>query len=409
MRRKRRNEEEFHFEGFSSPNTTPVPDEFFDVLAPRLSEAELRVLLYIIRRTFGFKKQADAISLKQLVEGIRTKDGTVLDTGTGMSKRGVLLGVSGLVNKGIIEVQRRMSEDGKHEINVYSLRFRELSGENPNASNASDDKMEGIPRVGYDGDYRSHPGIPPVGYHGDIQETVLQETVLQTTTTSPPPQEHVVVASQPPNHPRVVPRTDRQQEISEKQKQLVQQLRDLGVHPKTADKIVRDRGESIEELIRFVVWKLEHGWQPDVSAAAWIVAAVRDGYEVPEAFRQSQRAAEDQQHRREEAEREIERMQHELERARAERLRRLGVSKHDEELWRQVLERLKVEGKWRPVLAAAVMRSGGAGRYEIVVPWKQVQTRVRECMGVIRQVLSEIVADGRVVVEVIVERSTESG
>ena len=57
------------FAGFSSPNYTQVPDELFDVLLPALSDAELRVLLYIIRRTFGFKRDADAISLSQMVHG----------------------------------------------------------------------------------------------------------------------------------------------------------------------------------------------------------------------------------------------------------------------------------------------------------------------------------------------------
>ncbi len=59
----------FRFEGFDSPNGTIVPDDFFDLLAPELSEAELRVCLYIIRRTFGFKKRSDDISLRQMVEG----------------------------------------------------------------------------------------------------------------------------------------------------------------------------------------------------------------------------------------------------------------------------------------------------------------------------------------------------
>jgi hypothetical protein len=86
----------FHFAGFSSPNSTSVPDDFFDVLAPNLSEAELRVLIYIIRRTFGFKKESDSISLKQMVDGITTRDGRVLNQGTGMSKVGVTKGVKGL-------------------------------------------------------------------------------------------------------------------------------------------------------------------------------------------------------------------------------------------------------------------------------------------------------------------------
>ena len=69
------------FRGFSGPNYTPVPDELFDELMVELSGAELKVLLYIIRRTFGFKRDADMISLSQMLNGIRTPDGRVLDRG----------------------------------------------------------------------------------------------------------------------------------------------------------------------------------------------------------------------------------------------------------------------------------------------------------------------------------------
>src|SRR5688500_8333432 len=114
----------FRYQGFPSPNGTVVPDDVFDVLAPLLSEAELRVLLYIIRRTFGFKKEADTISLSQMVDGVTTRDGRVLDRGTGMSRRGVMKGCAGLVEKGVIRVDKRRSEHGDNEINVYHLRFR---------------------------------------------------------------------------------------------------------------------------------------------------------------------------------------------------------------------------------------------------------------------------------------------
>ena len=96
----------FIFGGFDSPNTTQVPDAFFDVVAPQLSEAELRVALYIIRRTFGFKKDSDTISLRQMVEGITTRDGRVLDRGTGLKKSAVANALNGLERKGIILSQR---------------------------------------------------------------------------------------------------------------------------------------------------------------------------------------------------------------------------------------------------------------------------------------------------------------
>src|ERR687884_377938 len=115
---------EFHYDGFSSPNGTIVPDDVFDLLAPQLTEAELRVLLYIIRRTFGFKRDSDNISLKQMVEGIRTKDGRILDRGAGISKPAATKAVKGLVEKGIITATRNRSVEKGDEPSTYALRFR---------------------------------------------------------------------------------------------------------------------------------------------------------------------------------------------------------------------------------------------------------------------------------------------
>ena len=59
-----------NFQGFEPPYYTPVPDLLFDWVMQDLDEKELKILLYIIRRTFGFKKQADDISIDQLINGI---------------------------------------------------------------------------------------------------------------------------------------------------------------------------------------------------------------------------------------------------------------------------------------------------------------------------------------------------
>ena len=72
------------FRGFNKPTYTPVPDQLFDELLPTLREAEIKALLYIIRRTFGFKKDQDSISFNQFLKGITTKDGKVLDRGCGI-------------------------------------------------------------------------------------------------------------------------------------------------------------------------------------------------------------------------------------------------------------------------------------------------------------------------------------
>jgi hypothetical protein len=114
----------FHFEGFSAPNGTFVPDEVFDLLAPALSEAELRVLLYIIRRTFGFKKNTDDISLKQMTEGITTREGRVLDRGTGLSKAGNVRGIRGLIEKGVVVTKRNRSTERGDQATTYTLHFK---------------------------------------------------------------------------------------------------------------------------------------------------------------------------------------------------------------------------------------------------------------------------------------------
>jgi hypothetical protein len=118
------NNDEFYFDGFDNPTTTPIPDVVFDRLMPELSDGELRVLLYIMRRTFGFKKQSDNISIKQLVQGITTRNGKVLDHGTGASRASVVRALRGLTKKGIIVAQRNRSAAKGNEPTTYALRFR---------------------------------------------------------------------------------------------------------------------------------------------------------------------------------------------------------------------------------------------------------------------------------------------
>ena len=160
--------------GFLKPTTTPTPDEIFDVWLPELSLSELRVLLYIVRRTFGFRKDADAISLSQLTKGITKKTGEVLDRGTGLSRPSVFKAVQSLEEKGLIEVRRDLAEDGVNEINIYSLRFRQEVGK-PFAY--GDDGSS--PEVGKESTYGRKESYLGVGKESTPQQTVLQQTERQ--------------------------------------------------------------------------------------------------------------------------------------------------------------------------------------------------------------------------------------
>src|SRR3954470_5779397 len=142
-----------HFKGFISPQYTQVPGELFDDLMAHLSGAELKVLLYIIRRTFGFKKDSDNISLKQICNGITTKEGEVLDRGTGLSLSSVQLAMKGLIEKQCVITVRNRSKEKGDEPTTYSL----------NVLPYTENRQGGIPEIG----------------NGGHRISVTQQTVLQ--------------------------------------------------------------------------------------------------------------------------------------------------------------------------------------------------------------------------------------
>jgi len=91
------------------PNSTQIPNVILDKVLPCISEADARCLLYICRRTYGFRKQRDKISLTQFVGGIVSRQGEVLDYGTGMSRPAVVAALKNLSGAGLIKVIKEKS------------------------------------------------------------------------------------------------------------------------------------------------------------------------------------------------------------------------------------------------------------------------------------------------------------
>jgi phage replication O-like protein O len=158
------------YRGYSSPNYTPVPDELFDEQLPDLSGSELKVLLYIIRRTFGFKKDSDNISLNQLLHGITTKEGVVLDRGTGLTKKTLLEAIKSLVEKNLILTERRRSKEKGDEPTTYRLNIIGDTTEN----NPTPRGVKNTPGGGVE------TSPPPSDKNYPTQETDTQKTVDNT-------------------------------------------------------------------------------------------------------------------------------------------------------------------------------------------------------------------------------------
>ena len=78
----------------SAPNHTQTPNICLDEIFKTLTEGELRVILVIIRQTFGWHKSADKISLNQLAEK------------TGMERKSVCRSLASLIEKKLVDKKK---------------------------------------------------------------------------------------------------------------------------------------------------------------------------------------------------------------------------------------------------------------------------------------------------------------
>lgn len=165
------------FSGFKQTSTTPVPDDLFDELLSILTGSELKVLLYIIRRTKGFNKDADAISLSQFQKGIVTKDGKQLDKGCGIRDRQTIVdAIASLESKKCIVCEKTKTASGDNAVSIYRVLFAtEVVGK---TNHPSEEKPTTLVGNSNQGGWENPEKV--VGF-SNPQKTVIQQTDLQQT------------------------------------------------------------------------------------------------------------------------------------------------------------------------------------------------------------------------------------
>lgn len=75
--------------GFQAPNYTQVPNDFF-IMARDMDKAELKVVLYIIRETFGYHRETCEVSIRELA------------IGAGLTARNAYNGAEKAIERGLI-------------------------------------------------------------------------------------------------------------------------------------------------------------------------------------------------------------------------------------------------------------------------------------------------------------------
>jgi hypothetical protein len=79
-------------------------------------------MLFLFRKTYGYRKSGDRVSFAQLERGTISSNGTIIDRGTGLSRATIWRALKGLQAKGLIEVHRQTTPLGDLDINYYRIR-----------------------------------------------------------------------------------------------------------------------------------------------------------------------------------------------------------------------------------------------------------------------------------------------
>jgi phage replication O-like protein O len=137
------------------PNYTQTPNALFDYWLPLLKEVEVKVLFVIARKTFGWHKQKDVISLSQLSKL------------TGCTETNVSKAVKSLIQKRIVRKQVT-GKIGTQET-TYELIVGDVSEEDLNNSDPSS-KERGTPP-------KKRGGTPPK--LGGTKESLFKEKKQQ--------------------------------------------------------------------------------------------------------------------------------------------------------------------------------------------------------------------------------------
>lgn len=93
------------------PNSFQVPNAVIDELMAELSGAELKCYLFVLRKTKGWNKEFDAISVAQFMEHCK------------LSNRAVIDACNRLVELGLLE-----QREGRNRIKIFSVKSYEISG-----------------------------------------------------------------------------------------------------------------------------------------------------------------------------------------------------------------------------------------------------------------------------------------
>ncbi|HEY2810812.1 MAG TPA: replication protein [Rhabdochlamydiaceae bacterium] len=137
-------------------NYTQMPNVIFDYWMAQLPSPQFEILLTIVRKTVGWQKLEDAISIGQFKKI------------TGLSHSTIIKGIKELLSRGLITQRKLKSSEGDDAPSIYSINFEVLQqceGTQkgiPRRQESLEGCLKDIPPVGSELENRDQNELPPV-------------------------------------------------------------------------------------------------------------------------------------------------------------------------------------------------------------------------------------------------------
>jgi len=137
------------WEGFSFPDKDffKVPNSFVEAMA-HIDLSELKVILYVMRHTWGFQEfdTYKVITTDEFMNGRMLNDRTRMDSGTGLSDRGVKDGIMKAIEDGFLECETD-NHDRARVKKSYRLKMKDESNEEEEKNERVNEKSPKSPRI----------------------------------------------------------------------------------------------------------------------------------------------------------------------------------------------------------------------------------------------------------------------
>lgn len=237
------------FKGFSVPqqNWFRLPNSWTDITADIQSLAELKIVEYVLRHTWGYQEYgiSKRISTDEFMEGRKRADGSRMDRGTGLSNKSVIDGIRRAIEDGFLVEEIDDSDKGRIK-KYYALKML------PEGMEEVHTPMKKVHSRGVDSPSQTE-GSTHRTTERHSQETHSGNTLGETTT------------------------------------QVVADIVSYGVSEEKALEFAKKYdSDYLYKKMEFLDWKLSRPEGKKIEdVAAWLVAAVERNYEPPEGFETS--------------------------------------------------------------------------------------------------------------------------